>query len=70
MGFNVAVFKRIINITFSVLKTNPKKLKYQQRQLSKKTKESNSRLKQKSNLATVNEKATNIRKDYSHKVIT
>lgn len=52
------------------LKTKLKKLKYQQRQLSKKTKGSNSRLKQKSKLATVHEKVTNIRKDYLHKVST
>ena len=52
------------------LKTNLKKLKYQQRQLSKKIKGSNSRLKQKSKLATVHEKVTNIRKDYLHKVST
>ena len=52
------------------LKTNLKKLKYEQRQLSKKTKGSNSRLKQKSKLATVHEKVTNIRKDYLHKVST
>jgi len=53
-----------------ILKTNLKKLKFQQRQLSKKTKGSNSRLKQKSKLATVHEKVTNIRKDYLHKVST
>ena len=52
------------------LKTNLKKLKYNQRQLSKKVKGSNSRLKQKSKLATVHEKVTNIRKDYLHKVST
>ncbi len=52
------------------LKTNLKKLKYEQRQLSKKTKGSNSRLKQKSKLAKVHEKVTNIRKDYLHKVST
>ena len=52
------------------LKTNLKKLKYNQRQLSKKIKGSNSRLKQKSKLATVHEKVTNIRKDYLHKVST
>jgi len=53
-----------------ILKTNLKKLKYNQRQLSKKVKESNSRLKQKLKLATVHEKVTNIRKDYLHKVST
>lgn len=52
------------------LKTNLKKLKYEQRQLSKKAKGSNSRLKQKSKLAIVHEKVTNIRKDYLHKVST
>jgi len=52
------------------LKTNLKKLKYEQRQLSKKVKGSNSRLKQKSKLAKVHEKVTNIRKDYLHKVST
>ena len=52
------------------LKTNLKKLKYNQRQLSKKIRGSNSRLKQKSKLATVHEKVTNIRKDYLHKVST
>ena len=52
------------------LKTKLKKLKYEQRQLSKKTKGSNSRLKQKSKLALVHEKVTNIRKDYLHKVST
>jgi putative transposase len=52
------------------LKTKLKKLKYEQRQLSKKTKGSNSRLKQKSKLAKVHEKLTNIRKDYLHKVST
>ena len=52
------------------LKANLKTLKYEQRQLSKKTKGSNSRLKQKSKLARVHEKVTNIRKDYLHKVST
>lgn len=52
------------------LKTNLKKLKYNQRQLSKKVKGGNSRLKQKSKLAIVHEKVTNIRKDYLHKVST
>jgi putative transposase len=52
------------------LKTNLKKLKYEQRQLSKKTKGSNSRLRQKSKLARVHEKVTNTRKDYLHKVST
>jgi len=52
------------------LKTNLKKLKYNQRQLSKKVKGSNSRLKQKLKLARIHEKVTNIRKDYLHKVST
>ena len=52
------------------LKTNLKKLKYNQRQLSKKIKGSSSRLKQKSKLAIIHEKVTNIRKDYLHKVST
>ena len=52
------------------LKVNLKKLKYEQRQLSKKVKGSNSRLKQKSKLSKVHEKVTNIRKDYLHKVST
>jgi len=54
----------------NTLKTNLKKLKYNQRQLSKKVKGSNSRLKQKSKLAILHEKVTNIRKDYLHKVST
>jgi len=52
------------------LKTNIKKLKYNQRQLSKKTKGSSSRIKQKIRLAKVYEKVTNVRKDYLHKVST
>lgn len=52
------------------LKRNLKKLKYNQRQLSKKVKGSNSRLKQKSKLAIIHEKVTNVRKDYLHKVST
>jgi len=52
------------------LKTKLKKLKYEQRQLSKKTKGSNSRNKQKIKLALVHEQITNIRKDYLHKVST
>ena len=52
------------------LKNNLKKLKYNQRQLSKKTKGSSSRNKQKQKLAIVHEKITNIRKDYLHKVST
>jgi len=52
------------------LKTKLKKLKYEQRQLSKKTKGSQSRNKQKIKLALVHEQITNIRKDYLHKVTT
>lgn len=52
------------------LKTNLKKVKYEQRQLSKKVKGSNSRNKQKLKLALVHERITNIRKDYLHKVST
>ena len=52
------------------LKTKLSKLKYEQRQLSKKTKGSNSRNKQKKKLALVHEHITNIRKDYLHKVST
>lgn len=52
------------------LKTNLKKLKYKQRQLSKKQKGSNNRLKQKQILATLHEKVTNTRIDYLHKVST
>ena len=50
------------------LKTNLKKLKYSQRQLSKKVKGSNSRLRQKHKLARIYEKVTNIRQDHLHKV--
>jgi putative transposase len=52
------------------LKTNLKKLKYEQRQLSKKIKGSSSRNKQKQKLAIIHEKITNVRKDYLHKVST
>jgi len=52
------------------LKTNLKKLKYNQRQLSKKIKGSNSRNQQKIKLALIHEKITNVRKDYLHKVST
>jgi putative transposase len=52
------------------LKNNLNKLKYEQRQLSKKVKGSSSRDKQRKNLATIHEKITNIRKDYLHKVST
>jgi putative transposase len=52
------------------LKNSLKKLKYEQRQLSKKQKGSSSRNKQKQKLAVVHEKITNARKDYLHKVST
>lgn len=52
------------------LKSKLKELKYNQRQLSKKQKGSQSRNKQKTKLALVYEKITNIRKDYLHKVST
>lgn len=52
------------------LKTKLKKLKYEQRQLSKKVKGSSSRNKQRKNLAKIHEKITNVRKDYLHKVST
>lgn len=52
------------------LKIKLKKLKYEQRQLSKKVKGSQSRNKQKIKLALVHEQITNIRKDYLHKVST
>lgn len=52
------------------LKTKLKKLKYIQRQLSKKVKGSSSRNKQKQKLAITHEKITNVRKDYLHKVST
>ena len=52
------------------LKNSLKKLKYEQRQLSKKVKGSSSRNKQKQKLAIVHEKITNVRKDYLHKVST
>ena len=52
------------------LKNNLKKLKYEQRQLSKKVKNSSSRNKQIKNIAVIHEKITNARKDYLHKVST
>jgi putative transposase len=52
------------------LKTNIKKVKFNQRQLSKKKKGSGSRQKQKIKLAKVHESLTNIRKDYLHKTTT
>jgi len=54
----------------NTLKTKLKKLKYKQRQLSKKQKGSKSTNKQKIKLALVHEQITNIRKDYLHKVST
>lgn len=50
------------------LKNKIKKLKYEQRQLSKKQKGSQSRNKQKRKLALIYERITNIRKDYLHKI--
>lgn len=52
------------------LKLNLKKLKHNQRQLSRKVKDSNSYKKQKTKLAKIYERVTNIRKDYLHKVTT
>ena len=52
------------------LKSKLKKLKYEQRQLSKKVKGRSSRDKQRKKLAILHEKITNIRKDYLHKVST
>ena len=52
------------------LKSKLKKLKYNQRQLSKKVKGSSSRNRQRKILAVVHEKITNVRKDYLHKVST
>ncbi len=52
------------------LKTKLKKLRFGQRQLSKKTKGSRSRGRQKQKLAAVHEQLTDIRKDYLHKVST
>lgn len=52
------------------LKNNLKKLKFGQRQLSKKVKGSSSRNKQRKKLAVLHEKITNVRKDYLHKVST
>lgn len=53
-----------------VLKTKLKKIKYEQRQFSKKQKGSRSRNKQKIKLALVHEQIANIRKDYLHKIST
>jgi putative transposase len=52
------------------LKTNIRKLKYNNRQLSKKVKDSKSYTKQKTKLAKIHERVSNIRKDYLHKVTT
>ena len=52
------------------LKNSLKKLKYEQRQLSKKVKGSSSRNEQRKKLAKIYEKITNVRKDYLHKVST
>jgi len=52
------------------LKNNLKKLKYEQRQLSKKVKGSSSRNKQRKILSLVHGKITNVRKDYLHKIST
>lgn len=52
------------------LKSKLKQLKYEQRQLSKKVKGSQSRNRQKRKLALVHEQITNIRRDYLHKVST
>jgi putative transposase len=53
-----------------ILKNNLKKLKYNQRQLSKKIKGGSSRNKQRKMIAVLHEKITNVRKDYLHKVST
>lgn len=60
----------VVYKNMKVLKTNLKKLKYTQRQLSKKEKASNNRLREKHKLAKLHEKITNIRLDYLHKVST
>ena len=52
------------------LKTKLKKLKHNQRQLSKKVKGSESRNKQKQKLGVIYENITNIRTDYLHKIST
>jgi len=62
---NGKIYKNI-----KTLKINLKKLKYNQRQLSKKIKGSNNRNKQKYKLNKIYEKITNIRKDHLHKVTT
>jgi len=57
-------------VNIKTLKKKLKKVKYNQRQLSKKIKGSSSKNKQKQKLAVVHEKITNVRKDYLHKVST
>ncbi len=52
------------------LKKNLKKLKFNQRQFSKKQKESKNRLDQKLKVAILHERITNVRRDYLHKVTT
>ena len=52
------------------LKTRLKKVKYQQKQLSKKIKGSNNRNKQRIKLALAHEKVRNVRQDYLQKVST
>mgnify|MGYP000960060163 CR=1 FL=1 len=52
------------------LKAKLKKLKYNQKQLSKKQKGSNSRLRQKTKVSIIHEEVANVRKDYLHKVST
>lgn len=54
----------------SPLNKKLKKLKYEQRQLSKKNKGSNSKRKQQRKFAAIHEKITNIRNDHLHKVST
>jgi putative transposase len=53
-----------------VLKSKLKKLKYQQKRLSKKRKGSHSRQKQRKIVAALHEKTANVRNDYLHKVST
>lgn len=58
------------HVNIRSLKSKLKKLKYEQRQLSKKVKGSSSRNKQRKKLAFLHEKITNVRKDHLHKVST
>jgi putative transposase len=62
---NGVVYKNI-----KPLKVKIKRLKFKQRQLSKKVKGSNSRKKQRLLVAAHHEKVSNVRKDYLHKVST